>query len=278
MKIAIAGGHSSTARGAKCYIDEYDCDRAFVKMLIPALEEAGHTVVDCSNEKTTVKSELAEEVRLANNSNADIFIAIHFNAGGGTGTEVWYYSGNEQMRQLSMKMSKNIANALKLPNRGAKNTTQLYVIRKTNMPAILLETCFVDRREDAEAWNKAPWIDVINAMLISFGDKPKEEKDMTDEQAEQLATIYNMLTRKDNAGWTYSPDGHNMFGRANMITNQLKRTDNAGHDNPKGHDIFGRINIIEHNISCIMDKLGMVDEYRERDNMNDPSYTEKVNE
>ena len=118
-------------------------------------------------------------------------------------------------------------------------------------------------------------LEKANSLLGYNQEEPKEEPDMTDEQAKMLEEVYNMLTRKDNAGWTYSPEGHNMFGRANMITNQLKRTDNAGHDNPEGHDIFGRINIIEHNISCIMDKLGMIDEYRERDNMSDPSYKTK---
>lgn len=168
MKIAIAGGHSAAARGASGYIDEYEKDRAYVARLIPALEAAGHTVVDCSNEETTVNSELFAEVSKANESDADYFLAIHFNAGGGTGTECWYYSGNEAGYELASTMSANVAGALGLRDRGAKSTTGLYVIRRTNMPAVLLEVCFVDTYQDAQAWWDTPWEPLIDAVVKAF--------------------------------------------------------------------------------------------------------------
>lgn len=168
MKIAIAGGHSNAARGASGYIDEYEKDRAFVAHLIPALEVAGHTVVDCSNEERTSRDELASEVNTANASDADIFLAVHFNAGGGTGTEVWYYTGNNTGYSLAKIMSANVANALGLRDRGAKPTTGLYVIRRTNMPAVLLETCFVDTLTDAQAWWNCSWDDLVQAVVKAF--------------------------------------------------------------------------------------------------------------
>lgn len=168
MKIAIAGGHSAVARGASGYIDEYEKDRAYVAKLIPALEAAGHTVVDCSNEAATVNGELYAEVSKANESDADYFLAVHFNAGGGTGTECWYYSGNEAGYELADTMSSNVAGALGLRNRGAKSTTSLYVIRRTNMPAVLLEVCFVDTYQDAQAWWDTPWEPLIDAVVKAF--------------------------------------------------------------------------------------------------------------
>lgn len=168
MKIAIAGGHSAAARGASGYIDEYEKDRDYVAKLIPALEAAGHTVVDCSNEATTVNGELYAEVSKANESDADYFLAVHFNAGGGTGTECWYYSGNEAGYELADTMSSNVAGALGLRNRGAKSTTSLYVIRRTNMPAVLLEVCFVDTYQDAQAWWDTPWEPLIDAVVKAF--------------------------------------------------------------------------------------------------------------
>lgn len=168
MKIAIAGGHSAAARGASGYIDEYEKDRAYVANLIPALEAAGHTVVDCTNEAATVNGELYAEVSKANESDADYFLAVHFNAGGGTGTECWYYSGNEAGYELADTMSSNVAGALGLRNRGAKSTTSLYVIRRTNMPAVLLEVCFVDTYQDAKAWWDTPWEPLIDAVVKAF--------------------------------------------------------------------------------------------------------------
>lgn len=180
MKIAIAGGHSAAARGAVGYIDEYEKDRAYVEQLIPALEAAGHTVVDCSNEEATVNAELRSEVYAANNSGADVFMAIHFNAGGGTGTECWYYTGSDRGRELSEQMSANVASALGLRDRGAKDTTSLYVIRKTNMTAILLEVCFVDTWQDTEAWHNAPWDDLVAAVVNAFNGVSFEGSDSSE--------------------------------------------------------------------------------------------------
>ena len=168
MRIAIAGGHSSAARGACGYIDEYDCDRAFVARLIPALEDAGHDVVDCSNEQPTVMGELKEEVAAANASGADVFLAVHFNAGGGTGTECYYYSTNSDGRDLAAALSANVASALGLRDRGAKTGDSLYVVRRTNPTAVLLEVCFVDTWADAEAWHDTPWDSLCDAVVAAF--------------------------------------------------------------------------------------------------------------
>jgi len=164
-KIAVAGGHSYKAQGASGYLNEYEKDRAIVAKLVPALEAAGYEVVDCSNEQPTVNGELKEEVAAANQSGADLFIAIHFNAGGGTGTECWYYTGNGQGYAVAANLSENVANVLGLRNRGAKATTGLYVLRHTNMPAVLLEVCFVDTYRDAQAWWNTAWNPFIDAIV-----------------------------------------------------------------------------------------------------------------
>lgn len=168
MRIAIAGGHSAKARGASGYIDEYDCDRAFVAQLIPAFEAQGWGVTDCSNDAGTVNGELAEECRLANASGADLFVAVHFNAGGGTGTEVWYHEGSSAA-SYAESVSSELSAALGLRNRGPKATTGLYVLNRTTMPAILVEVCFVDTERDADAWRATPWDALVGAVVRGLG-------------------------------------------------------------------------------------------------------------
>lgn len=168
MHIAIAGGHSAYARGASGFIDEYDCDRELVAHLIPAFEDQGWYVTDCSNDAATVNGELAEECRAANESGADLFVAVHFNAGGGTGTEVWYHEGSSAA-SYAESVSAELASALGLRNRGPKATTGLYVLNRTTMPAILVEVCFVDTEQDADAWHAAPWDALVGAVVRGLG-------------------------------------------------------------------------------------------------------------
>lgn len=205
MHIAIAGGHSANARGASGFIDEYDCDRAFVAQLIPAFESQGWYVTDCSNDADSVNGELAEECRIANGSGADLFIAVHFNAGGGTGTEVWHYPGSSA-ESYAEGVSSELASALGLRNRGAKSTTGLYVLNRTTMPAILIEVCFVDTEQDADAWHATSWDALCGAVVRGLGgdyDNDNKEDDMglTEHQDKLLATIYEQCVG------TFDPTG-----------------------------------------------------------------------
>ena len=202
MHIAIAGGHSAIARGASGYLDEYECDRAFVAQLIGAFDAQGWYVTDCSNEESDVSAELREECRIANASGAELFIAVHFNSGGGTGTEVWHYPYSSA-ETYAQDVSRELASALGLPNRGAKSTTGLYVLNHTEMPAILIEVCFVDTEADAAAWHATPWDDLVGAVVRGLGgDYEKKEEDMlTEHQDRLLATIYEQVTG------TYDPTG-----------------------------------------------------------------------
>lgn len=242
MHIAIAGGHSAIARGASGYLDEYECDRAFVAQLIDAFDAQGWYVTDCSNEESDVSAELREECRIANASGADLFIAVHFNAGGGTGTEVWHYPGSSA-EGYAEDVSRELAAALGLPNRGAKSTTGLYVINNTNMPAILIEVCFVDTEADADAWWATSWDDLCAAVVRGLGgDYGNKEEDMlTEHQDKLLATIYEQVTG------TYDPTGRGMnFNNHDHIKWIAKTvTDNAED-----------IKAIKEQLAAIAEKLG----------------------
>lgn len=169
IKIAIAGGHSRKAPGAVGYLNEYLCDRAMVAHLIPALRDAGFDVLDCSNEEPTERAELVHKVEAANAWDADIFLDVHFNAGGGTGAECWYYSSSVEGRALAARMSADVAAAFGIPDRGAKASTSLYVLKATKMTAVLLETCFVDSEADLNAWNNTGWDEICAAVVKSLG-------------------------------------------------------------------------------------------------------------
>ncbi|MCL2576461.1 MAG: N-acetylmuramoyl-L-alanine amidase [Defluviitaleaceae bacterium] len=89
----------------------------------------------------------------ANEWGADYFISIHVNAGGGTGSETYFYKDNAKRGQDSEVFAKTVndifAQAMGLKNRGVKLDTQaavgsISVLRNTKMPAILIELSFID--------------------------------------------------------------------------------------------------------------------------------------
>lgn len=175
MKICIADGHSEGARGAAGYIDEYDCAHAYTAELVKYLEAAGYEVVAVLNGPASSGAELAEKVNVANSCGADLFVDIHFNAGGGTGTECYYHAGNDKGRALAERMSANVAAAMGIRDRGAK-TAGFYVLRNTKMTAVLLETCFVDNPQDAAAWHATSWDALCNAIVSAIKGDTVEVK------------------------------------------------------------------------------------------------------
>ena len=88
----------------------------------------------------------------ANNFDADIFISIHCNAfdGNAHGTETFWSGFSEQSRRLADKIHNRLVSSLPLTNRGVKSQPNFFVLRNTKMPAVLVETAFIDNPADAK--------------------------------------------------------------------------------------------------------------------------------
>lgn len=95
---------------------------------------------------------LTERIALANKNKYDFIAEIHLNAGGGTGSEVFHAKGSSNGNAIAEEVSKKIANALKITNRGAKtrvgaNGDYFGIIRQTKMESILVECAFIDTND-----------------------------------------------------------------------------------------------------------------------------------
>ena len=154
MKIALNAGHTASGAGygAIGYFKESIETRKIVQELIPLLKKKGHTVIDATVDKASTQLDyLQKSVQIANKAKADLFLTIHLNAGGGQGCEAYTWKGQK------VKQAVNICKQLcdeGFKNRGVKDGSAFYVIKRTTMTAILLEVFFLDNRKDCDLYRQ----------------------------------------------------------------------------------------------------------------------------
>lgn len=152
MKFGIDLGHGvNPDRGAVGNIDEETIINEVGSKVISKLISLGHTVVELRPSSASgVSNSLWQRYNKANNNNVDMCVSIHANAGGGQGTEIFTYKGNE------VKQARDVLNkivALGFRNRGIKDGSNLAMIRNTSSTSMLIEICFVDS-EDSTLYGK----------------------------------------------------------------------------------------------------------------------------
>ena len=112
------------------------------------------TPVGTSN-TTSLKMRVAD----ANSWGADYFISIHTNASSiptATGSEAFAFSEPSRAFSLGEDILTGLNRTTGLRNRGMQTRTNLYVLRKTAMPAVLVELGFITNPSDAELMNTRP--------------------------------------------------------------------------------------------------------------------------
>ena len=105
----------------------------------------------------------SESLRLrvndANSWGADYFISLHTNASSlpaASGTEAFAYSEPSAAFSLGEDILRELSRITGLKNRGMKVRSGLYVLRKTQMPAVLVELGFITNAGDAALMNNSP--------------------------------------------------------------------------------------------------------------------------
>ena len=180
--INVVAGHSKTASGASKYLNEVTEDRKVKDELIKILKENGMEVYDCTSDAGTPSKVLSEQVQKCN-THKGVDVHIHFNAGTTdpnektTGTEVFVYSTSSKCKESAKKVCDNLA-SLGFTNRGLKYSTGLYVLKNSKNPAMLIEVCFVDDKDDYNLYKKVG-VETIAKEIAKglIGELNKERKD-----------------------------------------------------------------------------------------------------
>lgn len=104
-------------------------------------------------------SSLAARARDANAWGADYFISLHTNAAdsaAATGSEAFVYRLGSSAEGLAEAILAALSESTGLYDRGVFARPSLYVLRRTAMPALLLELGFITNPRDARLMNTQP--------------------------------------------------------------------------------------------------------------------------
>ncbi len=124
---------------------------------------------------TSNASSLAARVRDANEWGADIFLSLHTNAftnPSASGVEAYAYRENSDGFRLGEDVAEQLSLITGLQNRGTFARPSLYVLRRTQMPAALIEMGYITNPGDAALMNNQPdlfALGIYNGILEYFG-------------------------------------------------------------------------------------------------------------
>ncbi|MGG3890034.1 N-acetylmuramoyl-L-alanine amidase [Metabacillus fastidiosus] len=131
--IGISSGHSLLVRGATDLIDEVNEARQVTNRIAGYLKELSCSVFVFHDDTSNTQSQnINTIVKHHNSQQRDLDVSVHFNAAGKTdsprGVEVLYV--NDKYKALAEKVSKAIADASGLTNRGAKKKNKLRLFKR----------------------------------------------------------------------------------------------------------------------------------------------------
>lgn len=140
------------------------------------LENAG---IDVEYTRTTdVYNTPFEKATMGNNADADFFISLHRNAteipGQGTGIETLVYDDSGIKAEMARNINENLE-ALGWVNRGVTERPNLVVLKRTKMPALLVEAGFIDNPSD-----NAKFDEQFNETAEAIADGILDTLDMGD--------------------------------------------------------------------------------------------------
>lgn len=153
MKILLIAGHGNGDSGAVGNgYEEATLTREFATLLVQKLNSYCDVVLANTNHNWFEF--------LGDNtydfSEYDYVLEIHFNSGGGTGSEI-FVTSSENGITVEEAILQNICNCVKYRNRGVKKKDFRVIskVKSQGVSSALLEVCFIDNRTDIEIYQKS---------------------------------------------------------------------------------------------------------------------------
>ena len=174
VKIFIDPGHGGTDSGALGNgLQEKDLTLQIATKIKDILVAEYENVSIRMSRAGDVTRSLSQRTNDANVWEADFFLSVHVNSGGGTGYEDYIYPGlSTPTTTYQNNIHEEIIKLVNFRDRG-KKTANFHVLRETRMPALLTENGFIDTVTDANKLKSASFIATlarghVNGIARSF--------------------------------------------------------------------------------------------------------------
>lgn len=159
--VVIDPGHGGRDPGSRGYengiavLNEKDVNLDAALRLQKMLEAAGAEIYMIRTDDVTIP--LYDRQDTANSLGASLYVAIHnnsYSSSAANGTEVHYHGKYDppadgiSAMELAENLQSTLASNLGLLNRGTKVSPELAVLRRTVMPAVIIEGAFISNPND----------------------------------------------------------------------------------------------------------------------------------
>ena len=173
-KIFIDAGHGGPDPGAVGNgVIEENVNLDVANQLADRLRNAGYEVMvyrstPDENVLSNKNADLRNRAQMANNWGADYFISIHTNSSANTaaqGVEAYVYRLGTASERLGQSIVDSVSENLGSRNRGVMQAN-FAVLRRTNMPAVLVELGYLTNPTEALNLNSPAWQRAVAAAIF----------------------------------------------------------------------------------------------------------------
>jgi N-acetylmuramoyl-L-alanine amidase len=192
--IVIDAGHGGFDNGAmyqgrKEKDDNLDLALAVGKIL----EQQGYYVI--YTRTTDIYQSPYEKAQIGNEAGADYFISFHRNSGENdntyNGVQTLIYGGDERAERLAENINEELEK-VGFANLGIEERTGLVVLRRTEMPAVLIETGFINNDRDNEIFD-SNFNEVASAIAMGIERAVPLETNVTDQSTKERNEDNNLV-------------------------------------------------------------------------------------
>lgn len=149
-RIVLDPGHGGNDWGASYFGRKEKDDNLNLALAVGQILENNGIDVEYTRTDDVYHTPL-EKAMMANNGDADFFVSFHRNATGvqppSTGVETLVYNDSGIKAQMARNINAQLAD-VGFANRGVIERPNLVVLKRTRMPALLIEAGFIDNEED----------------------------------------------------------------------------------------------------------------------------------